>query len=151
VAFLLSRLGFEVSRAMGRALQDSVGLELRQFGLLRLIADAEGSSQRALGETLRIPPNRMVALADDLERKGLIARRPHPDDRRAYAVSLTEAGAGALARAFEAAFAVEADTCAPLDPAERGQLLGLLGKLAAAGTEREGGSPGGVHPGLVEP
>lgn len=149
VAFLLSHLGFDVSRAMGEAL-DEVGLELRQFGLLRLLADADGHSQRALGETLRIPPNRMVTLVDDLERKGLIERRTHPDDRRAYAVSLTEAGSATLGRAFEAAFAVEAQTCAPLDPQEREQLLGLLRKLAVARSQRTGGSPG-IHPGLLEP
>jgi DNA-binding MarR family transcriptional regulator len=149
VAFLLSQLGYEVSREMGRALQDKAGLELRQFGLLRLLADSDGHSQRALGETLRIPPNRMVALVDDLERKGLIERRTHPDDRRAYAVTLTEKGSATLGRAFEAAFAVEAGTCAPLDAAERTQLLGLLRKLAVARAE-QGGSPD-VHPGLLDP
>jgi DNA-binding MarR family transcriptional regulator len=149
VAFLLSQLGYEVSREMGRAL-DKTGLELRQFGLLRLLADSDGSSQRALGQTLRIPPNRMVALVDDLERKGLIERRTHPDDRRAYAVSLTEAGSAALARGFQAAFAVEAETCSPLDAAERTQLLALLRKLAEARIERGGSGPG-VHPGLLEP
>ena len=149
VAFLLSRLGFEVSREMGRALDEAVGLELRQFGLLRLLADADGHSQRALGETLRIPPNRMVTLVDDLERKGLIERRTHPEDRRANAVSITEAGAAALDRAFQAAFAVEAETCAALDAQERTQLLGLLGKLAKARMERDGSVPG-VHPGLSE-
>lgn len=149
VAFLLSQLGYEVSREMGRALQDKVGLELRQFGLLRLLANSDGHSQRELGETLRIPPNRMVALVDDLERKGLIERRTHPDDRRAYAVTLTEKGSATLGRAFEAAFAVEAGTCAPLDGAERTQLLGLLRKLAVARAEH-GGSPD-IHPGLLEP
>jgi len=148
VAFLLSQLGYEVSREMGEAL-DAVGLELRQFGLLRLLADSDGHSQRALGEALRIAPNRMVALVDDLERKDLIERRTHPEDRRAYAVSLTEAGSAALARGFQAAFGVEASTCSPLDAAERTQLLGLLSKLAVARAEHGGGTPG-IHPGLLE-
>jgi DNA-binding MarR family transcriptional regulator len=147
VAFLLSQLGFEVGKEMGRALEDAVGLEPRQFGLLRLLADAEGHSQRALGETLRIPPNRMVTLVDALERKGLIERRTHPEDRRAYAVSLTAAGSAALETAFKAAFAVEAEICAPLSAEERTQLLGLLTKLAQAQLERGGGVPG-VHPGM---
>lgn len=147
VAFLLSQLGFEVSREMGRALE-AVGLELRQFGLLRMLAGSGGHSQRVLCETLRIPPNRMVALIDDLERKGLISRRTHPEDRRAYAVSLTEAGSAALAGAFEAAFRVEAHTCSPLDADERDQLLGLLRKLAEARAVA-GGTPG-VHPGLLD-
>lgn len=150
VAFLLSQLGYQVSGEMGRALQATVDLELRQFGLLRLLAEADGRSQRALGALLRIPPNRMVALVDDLERKGLIERRTHPEDRRAHAVSLTDAGRAALGRAFAAAVSVETDVCAPLDAAERTQLLGLLGRLAAARMSREGATPG-VHPGLIAP
>lgn len=147
VAFLLSRLGFEVSRELGQALAE-IGLEVRQFGLLRLLADQQGHSQRALGAMMRITPNRMVALIDDLEGKGLIERRPHPEDRRAYAVTLTPAGSAVLARAFEIAFQVEARTCAPLDPQERELLLGLLRKLAESRTSSGGGLPG-VHPGML--
>jgi DNA-binding MarR family transcriptional regulator len=117
VAFLLSRLGFETSRELGNALAD-LGLELRQFGLLRLLASAQGGSQRALGAMLDITPNRMVALVDGLESKGLIERRPHPDDRRAYTIALTEAGAAAFGQAMQAAFGVEASMCQPLEPQE---------------------------------
>ncbi|HET9169229.1 MAG TPA: MarR family transcriptional regulator [Actinospica sp.] len=148
VAFLLSRLGFEVSRELGEALA-ARGLEQREFGLLRLLADQEGHSQRALGTMLRIPPNRMVTLVDGLERKGYVERRAHPEDRRAHALALTEAGNTALGQAFQAAFGVEASTCEPLDAQEREQLLGLLGKLARARIE-QGGSPPGLHPGMLE-
>lgn len=150
VAFLLSRLGFEVSSEMGRSLREAVDLELRQFGLLRLLAEADGRSQRSLGALLRIPPNRMVALVDDLERKGLIDRRTHPEDRRAHAVSLTDAGRAALGRAFKTAVSVDTDICAPLDAEERTRLLELLTKLAVARTSREGGAPG-AHPGMLAP
>jgi DNA-binding MarR family transcriptional regulator len=148
VAFLLSRLGYEVSRDLGQALA-GIGLEVRQFGLLRLLADQQGHSQRALGAMMQITPNRMVALIDDLERKGLIERRPHPEDRRAYAVTLTEAGSTALEQAFQAAFGVEAHTCAPLEAGEREQLLGLLRKLAEAKLA-DGDGLGAVHPGMLE-
>jgi DNA-binding MarR family transcriptional regulator len=149
VAFLLSRLGYEVSRDLAQAL-DGLGLEVRQFGLLRLLADQQGHSQRALGAMMQITPNRMVALIDDLERKGLIARRPHPDDRRAYAVTLTEAGSAALGQAFGAAFGVEAQTCSPLDAGERELLLGLLRKLAEARlADGAGDGMPGVHPGML--
>jgi DNA-binding MarR family transcriptional regulator len=148
VVFLLSRLGHQASSEMGRAL-GGLGLEPRQFGLLRLLASCRGDSQRALGAMLRITPNRMVALVDGLESKGLIERRPHPDDRRAYTVTLTEKGAATLDQAFHAAFGVEAEVCASLEPAECEQLLRLLRKLAAAADERTGGLPD-VHPGLLE-
>ena len=146
VAFLLSRLGYEVGRELGEALGE-LGLENREFGLLRLLAAQEGHSQRALGAMLRIPPNRMVTLVDGLEKKGYVERRPHPEDRRAYAMALTEAGNAALGSAMQAAFGVEAHTCEPLDPGERAQLLALLGKLAQARIE-SGGVPADLHPGM---
>lgn len=148
VAFLLSRLGYDASGEMGKALA-GLGLELRQFGLLRLLASAQGGSQRALGAMLNITPNRMVALVDGLEAKGLIERRPHPEDRRAYTIGLTEAGAAAFGQAMQAAFGVEATMCEPLEPEERTQLLGLLQKLATARNARAGAVPG-VHPGMLE-
>jgi DNA-binding MarR family transcriptional regulator len=148
VAFLLSRLGYETSGEMSRALS-GLGLELRQFGLLRLLAGAQGGSQRALGAMLNITPNRMVALVDGLESKGLIERRPHPEDRRAYTIALTAAGEEVFGQAMQAAFGVEATVCAPLEPDERTQLIGLLQKLAAARNERPGAMPG-VHPGMFE-
>lgn len=151
VAFLLSTLGYEVRRELGDRLAD-LGLELRQFGLLRMVAQADGQSQRALGAMLEITPNRMVGLVDDLEHRGLIERRAHPADRRAYAVALTEAGRALLATAFQAAFGVEADVCSGLSPDERAQLLGLLRKVArrnAAGGDAPA-APAGVHPGMLE-
>lgn len=160
VAFLLSTLGYEVRRELGARLAD-LGLELRQFGLLRLVAQDDGQSQRALGSVLEITPNRMVGLVDDLERRGLIERRAHPADRRAYALALTETGRALLATAFQAAFSVEGDVCSGLSPEERGQLLGLLRKVAqrksgATGAEDTAGAagaadaPAGVHPGMLE-
>lgn len=148
VAFLLSRLGYQASAQMSEALS-ALGLELRQFGLLRLLAASEGRSQRALGAMLRITPNRMVALVDALESKGLIRRQTHPDDRRAYNVTLTTAGAAVLGQAIEAGIGVEIDLCAPLEPAEREQLLNLLRKLAAA-TDQHGMTLPGLHPGMLE-
>ena len=131
MAFLLSRLGYQASHKMSAAL-GGLGLELRQFGLLRLLAASRGSSQRALGAMLQISPNRMVALIDGLESKGLIERRTHPEDRRAYTVTITDAGAAVLGAAMEAGIGVELDMCAPLEASEREQLLALLYKLVTA-------------------
>jgi DNA-binding MarR family transcriptional regulator len=147
VAFLLSRLGYQAGRELGDAL-DGLDLGIREFGLLRLLNDEGGTSQRALGQMLRLTPNRMVALVDGLESKSLIERRAHPTDRRAYAVTLTDEGRAALGRGFQAAFAVEADMCAPLAKHEREQLLGLLTKLAQARIERGEAMPG-MHPGML--
>jgi DNA-binding MarR family transcriptional regulator len=142
VAFLVSRLGFEVGDRLAEGLAP-LGIEPRHFGLLRALAINEGQSQRAIGEALDIHPNRMVALVDDLERLRLVQRRPHPTDRRAYALALTAKGRRTLQKAFEIALDIEDTLCAGLTPAERSELLALLGKLHPLYA-----GPRGVHPGL---
>jgi DNA-binding MarR family transcriptional regulator len=142
VAFLVSRLGYEVSSQLAAGLAP-LGIEPRDFGLLRAIAQAVGGSQRSIGQSLNIPPSRMVTLIDDLESRRLVRRRPHPSDRRAHALYLTPAGKRLLGKAAAAAMEVETALCAGLAPAEREQLLGLLGRLAA------GSAPPGVHPALA--
>jgi DNA-binding MarR family transcriptional regulator len=41
----------------------------------------------------------VTLMVDDLEQRGLVRRRPHPEDRRAKLVQLTAAGRAAAARA----------------------------------------------------
>lgn len=142
VAFAVSRLGYEVGDRLAAALKP-LGIEPRHFGLLRALAAADGQSQRAIGDSLGLHPNRMVALVDELERKRLVRRRPHPTDRRAHAVVLTASGRRLLDQALQLAIGIEQDLCADLQPAERDQLLGLLARLRTRDPAHRG-----VHPGL---
>jgi DNA-binding MarR family transcriptional regulator len=57
----------------------------------------------------------MVAFIDALEDKGLVARRPHADDRRKNVVELTHAGRVTLRRATEAGQEAERQFLAPLN------------------------------------
>lgn len=144
VAFTVSRLGFAVGSRMASDLRP-LGIEPRDFGLLRALAATEGQSQRAIGETLGLHPNRMVALVDHLERKRMVRRRPHPADRRAHSLVLTSRGRQVLTKAFEIAIGIETALCADLQPDERDHLLALLGRLRPL----DAGRPG-VHPGLAD-
>src|SRR6266545_1596349 len=90
-AFLLSQLGYHSSRLWQGRLAP-LGLDPRHVMLLRHVAVEEGRSQQALGEALQIPPSRMVALVDALEQRGLLRRRPDPDDRRVRTLHLTRDG-----------------------------------------------------------
>ena len=78
VGFLISQLGFFSSKAFMEALEP-VGIDPREFLLMRFVAASEGQSQQALAERLAVPASRMVALVDRLEEAGLVERRP---DRR---------------------------------------------------------------------
>ncbi len=143
VAFTVSRLGFEVSRALASGLKP-LGIDPQHFGLLRALLFAEGESQRAIGDSLGIPPNRMVALVDDLEGLGAVKRAKHPTDRRAYALFLTPKGKKLFESAFDVAVAVEERLCQDISKSDKKQLLDLLGRLDSLTDV-----PGGVHPGLA--
>ena len=67
---------------------------------------------------------------DRLERAGLIARAPDPDDRRGVLITLTRAGHDLIDRVTEPHLANEARLLGGLSAAERERLADLLRKLA---------------------
>jgi DNA-binding MarR family transcriptional regulator len=81
-------------------------------------------------------------LIDELEDRGLVARDRDPEDRRNYAISLTDEGQRALAELAHVARRHELAITAALDEGERAQLLALLRRLA----EEQNLTPA-VHPG----
>ncbi|WP_221445425.1 MarR family winged helix-turn-helix transcriptional regulator [Lipingzhangella halophila] len=50
-------------------------------------------TQRALAEAIEVTPRNVTGLVDALEADGFVARGPHPGDRRATLVALTDSGA----------------------------------------------------------
>lgn len=108
------------------------------------LAGADGQSQRELCERLGLHRNVMVALIDTLEAEGLVERRPHPEDRRAFAVSLTERARELVPALDTAGRALEEEVTASLSDDERAVLRQMLRRLSA-----EAGLIPGVHPGLA--
>jgi DNA-binding MarR family transcriptional regulator len=131
VGFTLSSVGYAVARRFRETLAP-LALEPREFALLRAVGAAEGQSQQAIGERLRIPPSRMVAFVDALEARSLLERRHNPLDRRTRALHLTDAGREQLRSAFALAVDFERDLCADLSAQEREQLLDLVQRVAMA-------------------
>jgi DNA-binding MarR family transcriptional regulator len=144
IPFLLSQLGVHIADDfVTRLLPYGVGP--RTYAVLMALAADDGQSQRQLSQRLGIHRNAMVAVIDDLEDKGLVARRPHPDDRRAFAVTLTAGGRELLPDLDAQGRAQEDEITASLTAQERTVLLGLLQTVSAG----LGMSPG-VHPKLAE-
>jgi DNA-binding MarR family transcriptional regulator len=131
VGFMLSTLGYAVSRGFQRVLAP-LELEPSEFTVLRAVGFSGGESQQTLAERLRISPSRMVAIVDGLERRELLERRPDPSDRRVRRLHLTDSGHELLGRAFELAKEYEGRVSEGLTKAERAQLLELLERIAAA-------------------
>ena len=63
-----------------------------QYALMTALAEEEGVTQQELAGQLANDKRTIGKMIDLLEQKGWLERRPHPTDRRAWALYLTFAG-----------------------------------------------------------
>jgi DNA-binding MarR family transcriptional regulator len=129
--FLLSRMGL-VARRQFMARIATVGLNVRMWGALNVLAAEGVVTQHQLGRSVGVDPSSMVSTIDELEEQGLVERRPHPADRRAHAIHITERGLAVLAEGRTVAAGAEEELLAPLDRSERELLHALLLRLVVA-------------------
>lgn len=54
-------------------------------------------TQRMLSDALGVTPRNVTGLVDGLQETGYVTREPHPEDRRATLVTLTDHGAAVMA------------------------------------------------------
>ena len=106
-----ARLARVTERAVG-----GIGLSLSQYRVLSLL-DEGSAVATALADHLAVSRPHVTAIVDALVERGLVERRPDPQDRRRVSHGLTGPGRAALAAADEA---VEA------------RLAGLLDRLPPA-------------------
>lgn len=127
----------QVAAARLRALADrrcldQAGITTAQAAVLGVIRSRPGVSQRALAAALHQAEPSITTMVRRLEAAGLVERRVGPDDGRVRVLSLTDAGAAALAAADAALAAVNERIEAALSDDEVRRLAGLLRRLAAA-------------------
>ena len=91
LGYLLKHASAQFAAASDAALEHR-GIASKDLGVLRVVARLDLTSQLALAETLGIDRTTMVGLLDELERKGLVSRRPDPSDRRRNVAELTAQG-----------------------------------------------------------
>ena len=105
------------------------GLRPVDFSVLSLITHNPGITSRQLCTTLNILPPNLVGMINALEKRELIARRPHPHDRRAMGLHLTEAGSELMRDAERTASELEFQAGSRLSAAEHKTLISLLQKI----------------------
>lgn len=133
---LADDLGFLLARASSVAMAEANtalaahDLRVRSFSVLALAAADAEPSQRDLAEFLRLDPRQIVLLIDELEREGLVERRPAPNDRRANVMVATARGRERYAAARAAVDAAGDRVQAGLSKPERSMLLELLRRVA---------------------
>ena len=109
--------------------------------LIRLAAN-QGRSQQAIAEMIGVNATRMVFLADELEKLGLVERRRNPADRRSHALYLTDQGLATVGRVCAVTAEHEAEFGAGLTEAQRAQLVSLLRLVAQEQGLHARGMPG---------
>jgi DNA-binding MarR family transcriptional regulator len=141
-AFLLAQVG---GHAAARFAERLAPLELSppHAGILRVLSKSAGLSQQELASMLKIHTSRLVGLLDELEARGFVERRGSEDDRRTYALHLTDGGRTILGEIGRVAREHQESLLASLGKAERDQLADLLQRIA----DEQGLIPG-VHPGF---
>lgn len=86
---------FEVTTRLTELMQRDLarrGLNLTEASTLFHLRKEGPMVQRQLSEVLGHTPRHVTSVVDALEEAGLARRAPHPEDRRAWLVTLTERG-----------------------------------------------------------
>ncbi len=113
----------------------SADLDMAGFDVLltlRRNGREQALSPSALAKDMLLSTSAMTNRLDRLEKRGLIARRTDPDDRRGLQIVLTDAGFALVDGLVVSHVEAEERMLAALSQAERAMLRELLGKIGGA-------------------
>jgi MarR family transcriptional regulator, lower aerobic nicotinate degradation pathway regulator len=127
-SWLLNQAALHAQRVVSERLA-AEGIRRHHFSVLVALDDDGPSSQAALGRRLWIDRSDMVAVINDLEQDGLVARDRDERDRRRNVIRLTPAGRRALKRLDARVEEAQAALLKPLTAAERRTLEQLLTRV----------------------
>lgn len=134
-SYLESLMGYNARRAALVIIDEFLrhmavyGLRPVDFSVLSLIAHNPGITSRQLCSTLNIQPPNLVGMINQLQKRELIVRRPHPRDGRAMGLHLTAEGKKMIRQAEVTASELEQAATARLSTTERKTLIQLLRKI----------------------
>jgi DNA-binding MarR family transcriptional regulator len=130
--FLVNDVAKLHGEAFDRLARERIGLSRAQCRLLGVLAmnDEDGSlSQTELAQRLGLSTMAVATLCDRMAAAGWIRREPSATDRRINLIHLEPSASKALDGALTLSDSLQAKTLGVLEPAERVQLLALLGKV----------------------
>lgn len=99
--------------------------------LLWTLGAAGPSTQRSLADALEVTPRNITGLVDGLVTSGHVTREPHPTDRRATHVTLTEVGAALVSDLRSSHAALAAQLFGDLDDGRLADFGGALDETIA--------------------
>lgn len=104
-------------------------LSTTQFAVLEVLLHLGSLSQKVIGEKLLRSSGNIVKVIDNLERDGLVLRKPDLKDRRAYKVVLTKKGERIIKTLFPNHVKSIVETFSILNKEEQVELSRLCKKL----------------------
>lgn len=109
-----------------------LNLDLTDFAVLEALLHKGPLPVNTIGAKVGLTSGSISVAVDRLERRGLVARKDDPEDRRARIVHLTSQGRELIKSAFSKHAAAMESTASCLSTAERRDLVRLLKKLGKA-------------------
>ena len=125
---LLADIGRLVRKRFEQRAQ-SLGLTRVQWRTLAYLSKNEGIHQGGLAELLEIEPITLTRILDRLIKQGLVERRSHPTDRRAFLVYTSELAQSLLGEMRELGTLTRAEALQNIDEAEQLALLNTLSTM----------------------
>ena len=123
-------------------LREEFGITLPRFDLMaQLEREAEGLTMGELSRRMMVTGGNVTTIVDQLEKEQLVQRQSLPGDRRAFRVSLTDAGRQAFAAMAQAHEGWVVELISPLSERQQEQLNKLLGTLKTGLTQQSKETP----------
>jgi len=145
----LCRTGDRLLAEINRRARATFDLSASAAAVLAIVdGSPEPISPGVIAERAIVSSASATSILDTLEKRGLLVRLPHPDDRRKLVIALTDEGRAIIDEILPGVHMVEARVMAVLSPGERRQLIRLLAKVqrSAATVASEPAEPlGGVR------
>ena len=128
--YLLNRAGARIAASFSDKVRP-LGATLQMWRVLAALREQDGRRMGDLSTTTSIEVSTLTRLVDNMEKKGLVARRRDPQDARAIVLQVTPAGRRLTQRIVPIAERYETVALADFNSAETRTLKAALRRLYA--------------------
>lgn len=129
----LCRTGDRLIAEINRRAKATFDVSVSAAAVLAIVDGAAGPiTPGTIAERAIVSSASATSVLDTLERRGLLIRRPHPEDRRKLVIELTDEGRAMIDQILPGVHKLETRVMAALTKTERAQLLRLLGKVQSS-------------------
>jgi len=122
---------FEKINSWEHAVVQGTGLSPAQMHTIEIVGHDGPLRMKSLAAKLSVTTGSLTVMVDRLEKKGLLARKPHESDRRSFLVELTEKGKRLFVKHEQYHRRLTEEMLAALTPEEQERFSAILEKIVA--------------------